>query len=71
MGILNWLCRNKEWFFSGLGIAILSVICDFFRKFLSKSNKNARHIIKQTNKGDNTTQIGIQNNYYTEDINDE
>lgn len=33
--MLNWIIENKEWFFSGAGVAIISGLI-----FLLKSNKN-------------------------------
>ena len=34
-----WLCANKEWIFSGIGIVLFPFIIAFFKKFLPSSNK--------------------------------
>ena len=71
MEILNWIWENKEWFFSGLGIAILSIIFGMLRYFWGKRDeKDIRTIINQDNSGTNVTQIGVQNNYYGKDASD-
>lgn len=71
---MNWIIENQEWIFSGIGITILSVIIGLLKKFFSKntstetetSAENQTINIKQNNKGKNSNQIGIQNNYYGE-----
>lgn len=34
-----WLCSNKEWIFSGIGILLFSLAVTFIKKFLSSSDK--------------------------------
>ncbi len=61
---MDWLFNNKEWLFSGIGLAIVSTIATMvYRKFICKSQDDKTKI-KQINKGENNTQIAIQNNYY-------
>ena len=65
MKAINWICQNKEWIFSGIGITIITIGCTvlgiIFRKRKHKDDFKA--VIKQINKGRNITQVGIQNNY--------
>lgn len=71
MGIINWICENKEWLFSGLGIAILSIIVGGIRiLFKKRSDRSNKIIIKQYNEAANVTQIGVQHNYTVKDEND-
>lgn len=66
--ISSWLCENKEWFFSGIGIAILTAGYKLIKKlFFGKEKSCSKTMIKQTNKGTENTQIGIQNNYCIEE----
>lgn len=67
MEIIDWLCKNKEWIFSGVGITVITFICVCVRKILRKKRKdqNSETMIKQINNGVKNTQVGIQNNYYT------
>lgn len=44
--------NNKEWLFSGIGLTIVGLV--FRKKYKSKVN------IKQVNKAENSTLIGIQ-----------
>ncbi len=39
--MIEWLLKNKEWVFSGVGVAIISVI---FTLFFKKSRINQTHI---------------------------
>jgi len=67
MRIINWVVENKEWFFSGIGVTVLLGIIAFVRKLFRKESKGEKEIrIEQKNDGGNSTQIGIQNNYYGE-----
>ena len=68
--VINWSIENKEWLFSGIGVTIILGIISFFRKKPKKTT--AKNIVKinQKNKGTNSPQIGIQNNYYKGDNND-
>ena len=51
--ILDWIIKNKEWVFSGIGVFILGL-------FLSK--KNVRNYLKAMfNIKSNITQINIEN----------
>lgn len=62
--IINWIIGNSEWVFSGIGVTILLGIIGLVRRRLSKNSDRERPIkIEQNNTGQNSTQIGIQNNY--------
>ena len=67
MDIIGWICKNKEWFFSGIGITVITLIFRFVRKIIlmERNDKNRKTEINQINNGVNNTQVGIQNNYYT------
>lgn len=63
--MINWMIENREWIFSGIGVTILLGIIGFIRKRFIKNFDEKKSIkIEQKNEGQNTTQIGIQNNYY-------
>lgn len=63
--IMDWIVSNQEWIFSGIGVTLLLGIIGFIRKRLTKKSNEEKTIkIEQKNEGKNTTQIGIQNNYY-------
>lgn len=63
--IINWMVENCEWVFSGIGVTVLVGIIGFIRKRVAKDSDSEKSIkIEQKNKGNNATQIGIQNNYY-------
>lgn len=66
MEIIDWLCENKEWLFSGIGLPVITLICTNVRKILrkKKEDQNSKTMIRQVNNGVRNTQIGIQNNYY-------
>lgn len=63
--IVNWIIDNREWVFSGIGVTILLLILKGIRYFIASKRESV--VVKQTNKKGVTTQIGIQNNYYSED----
>lgn len=67
MEIIDWFCKNKEWVFSGIGITVLTLICASVRKIIGKrkEKQHPKTKIKQINHGVKSTQVGIQNNYYT------
>lgn len=66
--ILNFLNKNKEWVFSGIGVFVLGGIITFLRKIICKGNsKKADNEMVQINyENSSGTQIGIQNNHYRE-----
>ncbi len=65
--MLNWFFNNYEWIFSGIGVAIISGLIAFFRKRAKKGETHkGKTEIHQTNSAYSGTQIGIQNNYYSE-----
>ncbi len=66
MEIIDWLCKNKEWVFSGIGITFITLMCASIRKIMGKKkeDQNPKAKIKQINNGVKNTQVGIQNNYY-------
>ena len=58
MNALKWIFENKEWLFSGIGVVIIAPI---IRMVLRKNKKKSQQInIKQMNKAENSTLIGIQ-----------
>lgn len=70
--IINWISENKEWFFSGIGVTVVTLILAAIKKvFCKKKQEKNQTIIEQVNYGTKSTQIGIQNNYYTKEENDE
>ncbi|MET0529370.1 MAG: hypothetical protein ABW003_13730 [Microvirga sp.] len=38
--IIDWISSNKEWFFSGIGVAIFSAIGIFAKIIMNKKDKN-------------------------------
>ena len=63
--MMEWIVKNCEWIFSGIGVSILGVIIKII--FYKKKKSPSKHIkteIHQTNIGSHGTQIGIQQNYY-------
>jgi high-affinity Fe2+/Pb2+ permease len=64
--IFSWIDSNKEWFFSGIGVAIITTIISLF--FMRTRSK------KQTQKsGDNSVniQVGGNINIHTKETDDE
>lgn len=58
--ILEWLCDNKEWVFSGIGVTVLSFVLCLFKK----RNKNTGNYQSSSfNIGSHITQV---NGNYTE-----
>lgn len=49
---MKWIIENVKWIFSGIGVAILSVLIGLFYK--SKTNKSITQSIKS---GNNSTNI--------------
>lgn len=58
------IVSNHEWVFSGIGCMVLG----FFIQKISARKKDKNVTIRQTGY-DNSTNIGIQNNYYGNDEN--
>jgi len=52
---LDYLYKNKEWIFSGIGVAMLTMLIAIFRKRITSSK-----VIQKQRSGDNSvnTQIG-------------
>lgn len=70
--VVTWLNENKEWLFSGIGITVGTLIFAGIRKVFCKKKKEKKQTkIKQVNYGTKGMQIGIQNNYYKKEENDE
>ena len=67
MDLLEGIQDNMEWIFSGIGCVIVALIGKiiYYLIFGNKIEEKQDVIIKQFNSGKNSTQIGIQNNYYT------
>lgn len=59
---IDWLFKNKEWVFSGIGIFVITATVSII-KFIFRKKEKTTTIIKQNNNGTDNTQIGIQNNY--------
>lgn len=55
---MNWIIKNKEWLFSGIGVALVSwIVTLFFPKKLAKKT------IRQTQKsGKNSTNVQVGEN---------
>ncbi|MCL2400183.1 MAG: hypothetical protein FWC91_10655 [Defluviitaleaceae bacterium] len=59
--IIYWINNNREWFFSGLGVFLLSIVGTYFFKRKNNHNK-ANEDRKNEISGDNNwTLIGDQN----------
>lgn len=70
--IIDWFFQNKEWVFSGIGLSVAAVLFAGIRSLFSKRKKEKEQkTIIQVNYGTKGTQIGIQNNYYKKEENDE
>ncbi len=62
--VWNWCINNKEWLFSGLGIALIGwVMPEITRRFFSK-NRFTNSMNQSNINFSHGTQIGIQNNHY-------
>ena len=48
--MVEWIISNKEWIFSGLGIAIISAFCNIknksYRRKTTIKYKNSRYLFK-------------------------
>ena len=65
---INYLIKNKEWIFSGLGIFVTGGIISLIKILINHHKKATQKSMKQINKDNSSgTQIGIQNNYYRGD----
>ena len=64
--VISWVNENKEWFFSGIGVTIVTLMFAAIRKVFCKQEKKQTRI-EQVNYGTKSTQIGIQNNYNTKE----
>ena len=65
---INYLIKNKEWIFSGLGIFVIGGIISLIKILINHHKKASQKSMKQINKDNSSgTQIGIQNNYYRGD----
>lgn len=58
--ILEWLCVNKEWVFSGIGVTLLSFVFCLFKK---RNNSTENHQSSFFNIGSHITQV---NGNYTD-----
>ena len=52
--VIKWLCENKEWIFSGIGLTVISIIGYFFKKKKSITGSN---ISSSFNIGSHITQV--------------
>ena len=65
---INYLIKNKEWIFSGLGIFVIGGIISLIKILINHHKKATQKSMKQINKDNSSgTQIGIQNNSYQGD----
>lgn len=65
---INYLIKNKEWIFSGLGIFVIGGIISLIKILINHHKKASQKSMKQINNDNSSgTQIGIQNNYYQGD----
>lgn len=58
--IFEWLCSNKEWVFSGIGVTVLSFVFYLFKK---GNNRTGNHQSSSFNIGSHITQV---NGNYTD-----
>ena len=66
MEIIDWLDANKHWIFSGIGVAIISIIIHFF----FKRSQSKKQIQKSGNNSINI-QVGDNLNIHTKETEDE
>ena len=65
---INYLIKNKEWIFSGLGIFVIGGIISLIKILINHHKKASQKSMKQINNDNSSgTQIGIKNNYYQGD----
>lgn len=57
--LLGWLCGNKEWIFSGIGLTVISFIARFF--FKKKKSNTGNHQSSSFNIGSHITQVNGNN----------
>lgn len=57
INFMNWLIENKEWVFSGGGIAIISALMFFFKK--EKPIADLAAIQNRDNNGQQANNIGL------------
>lgn len=71
--IITWMNENKEWIFNGIGITVITLMFAGVRRMFSKrkEEQNSQTMIKQINCGTQNTQVGVQNNYYTKEEDNE
>ncbi len=55
--IIDWIVQNKEWVFSGIGVAIITLILGF----LFKKGSVRNYLKAMFNFKSNITQINIEN----------
>lgn len=53
--LLGWLCGNKEWIFSGIGLTVISFIARFL--FKKKKSDVGNHQSSSFNIGSHITQV--------------
>lgn len=58
--ILEWLCANVEWVFSGIGVTVLSFVFCLFKK---RNSSTVNHQSSSFNIGSHITQV---NGNYTD-----
>lgn len=65
--IISFLVENKEWVFSGIGVAAIGAVFGIVRPlFKKRKNEDSDPKVKLSQENydnSNATQIGIQNNY--------
>jgi len=49
--MFNWIAENKEWVFSGLGVAIITIVVSFLVRSHNQSNS------QRQSSGDHSTNI--------------
>lgn len=53
--VLEWICYNKEWIFSGIGLTIISFIARFL--FKKSKSKTGNYQSSSFNNGSHITQV--------------
>jgi hypothetical protein len=56
--MIDWINQNKEWFFSGLGVTIITIVAGWL--FNSSKNKSIKQI---QSSGNNSSNIQVGGDY--------
>lgn len=62
--IITFINNNKEWIFDGIGIIAITSIFGIIKHLFSKQRNDSTKLEQINKENSSGTQIGIQNNYY-------